>query len=135
MTTTQTSLALAAFVRCQHSIRLGNFGKILRVDLSQHVIRRGFPFLTLTELKIAPATSDCSLFWLVLCSPIPWPPTQVTTNASATGVAGATFSASKTLATNGAQFFIWRDAWSLDKYTLAFEPTSARRTLRFAAIR
>ena len=34
MTTTQTSLALAAFVRCQHSIRLGNFGKTVRRCLS-----------------------------------------------------------------------------------------------------
>ena len=48
MSITSTSLALAAFVRCQHSIRLCNPGKILRVDHSQRVKKGGFSFLTFT---------------------------------------------------------------------------------------
>ena len=64
--------------------------------------------------------------------PITLPTSKGTTNASASGDAGATCNASETLVTLGAQSFIWRGACGLGETTLALEPASVRKTSRFS---
>ena len=114
MTTTQTSFGLAAFVRCQHNIRLGNFGRYC-ASVSLNVTTGEASLFPHSPGHLAPAAFNWFIFWFLLFSPITLPASEVITNASATGVAGVTFNASETPATLGEQSCIWRGAFGLGK--------------------
>ena len=96
MTTTQTSFGLAAFVRCQHNIRLGNFGRYC-ASVSLNVTKGEASLFPHSLGQLAPAAFNWFNFWLLLFSLITLSASEVTTNAFATGVAGFTFNASETL--------------------------------------
>ena len=100
MTTTQTSFGLAAFVRCQHNIRLGNLGRYC-ASVSLNVTTGEASLFPHSPGHLAPAAFNWFIFWFLLFSPITLPALEVITNASATSVAGAIFSACVSLATAG----------------------------------
>ena len=102
----------------QHSSR--HLRQILRVGLSPRDKRRVISFSIFTW---STRMSRIQLVQVLAFSLFThnFAVSEVTTNASATSVAGATFNASETLVTLGAQSFIWRDVCGLGETTLALE--------------
>ena len=95
MTTTQTSFGLAAFVRCQHNIRLGNFGTYC-VSVSLNVTKGEASLFPHSPGQVAPAAFNWLNFWLLLFSFITLPALELTTLASASGgIANARSSVSR----------------------------------------
>ena len=121
MTATLKSFALAAFVRCQHSIQLGNFGRYC-ASVSPNLTKGEASLFPYSPSKLPQGASNWFKFWLLLFSHMTLPASEITTNAFATCVAGATFNASGLLphlahsSLYGAALVVWAEQpwpWSL----------------------